>query len=171
MGLDYAPLGSTVNRNPETGIRYGILNLNAARTYWDEDAELVDSPPACPNCGNEIDLDFEHDDIEYNEDGLFVCPSCEEAIDLDTIETEIIGLKYEHHHYSLYQSTDDSDLWVFESPFYTIAGFCSPCAPGAVYLTDDTPDAKGYCLGHDWFEDGKAPYTVYDVKTGEEVKP
>jgi hypothetical protein len=26
-----------------------------------------------------------------------------------------------------------------------------------------------YCLGHDWFEDGKAPYPVYSVETGEIV--
>ena len=29
--------------------------------------------------------------------------------------------------------------------------------------------AKTYCLGHDWFEDGKAPYLVYSVETGKEV--
>jgi hypothetical protein len=26
---------------------------------------------------------------------------------------------------------------------------------------------KAYCLGHDWFDDGRAPYPVYSVETGE----
>lgn len=30
---------------------------------------------------------------------------------------------------------------------------------------------KTYCVGHDWFEDGKAPYPVYSVATGELVAP
>jgi len=73
--------------------------------------------------------------------------------------------------YVLLQSAEDSDIWVFKSPFYTIAGFCSPCAPGAVYLTDPSPDAKGYCLGPDWFESGRAPYKVFSVETGKEILP
>jgi len=32
-----------------------------------------------------------------------------------------------------------------------------------------TPNAC-YCFGHDWFEDGKAPYPVYSVETGELVE-
>lgn len=37
------------------------------------------------------------------------------------------------------------------------------CAEAAGY-------PKAYCFGHDWFEGGKAPYPVYSVETGEEVK-
>lgn len=52
----------------------------------------------------------------------------------------------------------------------TFAQFCSPCVPGA----GDSPLADGvktYCLGHGWFEDGKAPYAVYSVATGELISP
>ena len=28
---------------------------------------------------------------------------------------------------------------------------------------------KAYCFGHDWFDYGKAPYKVFDVKTNKEV--
>ena len=30
---------------------------------------------------------------------------------------------------------------------------------------------KCYCFGHDWFEEGKAPYTVYSIETNEIIKP
>jgi hypothetical protein len=53
---------------------------------------------------------------------------------------------------------------VVKSPFYTYAQFCSPCVPGAGNL--DNPMAEGvktYCLGHDWFEGGVAPYPVWRV--------
>lgn len=30
---------------------------------------------------------------------------------------------------------------------------------------------KVYCFGHDWYENGKAPYPVFSVETGEIVKP
>jgi hypothetical protein len=76
--------------------------------------------------------------------------------------------------YKLRQGADDSDIFVLESPFFTFAQFCSPCAPGACYLRNplDEPseDNKCYCLGHDWFEDKKAPYQVYSVATGTLVK-
>lgn len=37
---------------------------------------------------------------------------------------------------------------------------------------DCFPDSnKCYCLGHDWFDDNKAPYPVFDVKTGNQVMP
>jgi hypothetical protein len=53
---------------------------------------------------------------------------------------------------------------VLRSPYYTRGNFCSPCVPGGVSLESDNPDgAKAYCLGHDWFENGVAPYTGYMV--------
>ena len=30
-------------------------------------------------------------------------------------------------------------------------------------------DNRAYCLGHDWFDDNKAPYPVYSVETGREI--
>jgi hypothetical protein len=82
-----------------------------------------------------------------------------------------------------------TDVFVLNSPYFTYAQFCSPCVPGACNLNSPlvTPpdDVYGgnnfeddwqkiranrcYCLGHDWFEDGRAPYPVYSVETGELV--
>jgi hypothetical protein len=83
------------------------------------------------------------------------------------------------------------DVVVLKSPYFTYAQFCSPCVPGACNLDSPlvTPpdgvcggdgferdwqklrDNRAYCLGHDFFEDGRAPYPVYSVATGELIAP
>lgn len=75
----------------------------------------------------------------------------------------------------------DSDVMVLASPYFTYAQFCSPCVPGAcdldspLDLTEWSDEVKkhprAYCLGHDYFENGRAPYPVYSVATGELVAP
>jgi hypothetical protein len=72
---------------------------------------------------------------------------------------------------------------LLRSPYYTYAQFCSPCVPGAGNLDaavdiEDTSvlqegidGVKTYAFGHDWFEDGKAPYVVYRVDDGSIVEP
>jgi hypothetical protein len=53
---------------------------------------------------------------------------------------------------SLHQGGDDCDIFVMKSPYYTFGPFCSPCAPGAVYLRNgDTDGEKAYCFAPDWF--------------------
>ena len=87
----------------------------------------------------------------------------EKEIDEDA---EPLSFSFEGDGY-LAECGDDGDIFITKSPFYTLCAFCSPCAPGAGYLMDSRKDGvKAYCFGHDWFEDGKAPYPVYDVKTG-----
>ena len=69
----------------------------------------------------------------------------------------------------------DADLIVMKSRFFTYAQYCSPCVPGACNLDSplEMPTENGsnccYCLGHDFFEDGKAPYKVYSMLSGEEI--
>jgi hypothetical protein len=66
---------------------------------------------------------------------------------------------------------DDGDIFIIKSPFYTLCRFCSPCAPGAGYLMNPDDDGiKAYCFGRDWFDDEQAPYKVFSVETGKEVK-
>jgi hypothetical protein len=80
---------------------------------------------------------------------------------------------YEGEGIAAQQSHDSPDVWVFKSPYFTYAQFCSPCAPGACYLlnpcTPESGAARAYCFGHDWFEEGIAPYPVYSVETGAEL--
>ena len=167
MGIDYSHDNKT-NRNPDTGIRYAILNINTEgflSEYWHDDSKPVYTDPACPYCGNEV----EPGSLPENDNDDTVCPHCSEPLDEQTVydNQEPIGFELIDSEYSLYQSADDSDLWVFKSPYTTIAGFCSPCAPGAVYLTNPAQDAEAYCLGPEWFKKETPPYTII-AKTKED---
>jgi len=156
MGIDYG-LGKT-NIDFETGIRYGVIPANDV-DLWSEssDSEYLVS---CPQCGYD-----RIDDFDLDTDRV-VCPECDfmgESEDwiasLPTIET------YKEDGYLCFQHGDDPDIFIEKSPYKTRADFCSPCAPGAVHLRNAhaNGDAWGYCFGHDWFESGVAPYTVYSV--------
>lgn len=92
----------------------------------------------------------------------------------DRYENDSSAYAYEQDGYKL-QTDSSGDLWCFESPYFTYAQFCSPCAPGACYLSNPLESPidgnKCFCLGHDWFDDSKAPYPVYSVETGAIVEP
>jgi hypothetical protein len=86
-----------------------------------------------------------------------------------------------------------TDIFVGKSPYFTYAPECSPCVPNAGNLDsafkgkavpsgeyqgrgeDLLAEAqslgwmKTYCLGHDMFEGGNAPYPVWSVETGKHV--
>lgn len=92
--------------------------------------------------------------------------------DNDLEDGESPGLAYEEEGYLAYQNEDSPEIIVIKSPYYTLCKFCSPCFPGAGDLDSPTEAGiKAYCFGHDFFEDGKAPYPVYDVKTDKLVEP
>lgn len=160
MGFDYGRGLTNIDR--KTSIRYGIIPAHLVGDAWYSDSEPFYPPyPICPNCGYEYRTKREP----------VKCPKCKnENFDMMFDDAEVPFI-YRSDRYVLEQPAGDPDIWVFKSPFYTIAGYCSPCAPGAVYLTDTSPDARGYCLGHNWFEGGRAPYKVFSVKTGKEIIP
>lgn len=85
-------------------------------------------------------------------------------------ELPVVEWIYEGEGYALSQWADDYDIFIVKSPFFTYAEKCSPCAPNAGYIMNEGT-VKTYCLGHDWFDTGHAPYKVFDVKTGQEVTP
>jgi hypothetical protein len=121
-GIDYGH-GMT-NVDHETGIRYGVISQNEVLQAWaDEsepnylyfcpkcDAELGNEYPdqdGCPNCGHE----FEGDDFEF----------------MEPLSFSVDDGKY------IAECGDDGDIFITKSPYFTFAQFCSPCAPGAVYL-------------------------------------
>ena len=131
MSIDYGrhamSNGSLPNRNPETGIRYGIVSMNDLNEYALDSFEPVYD---CEDC------------------------ECEDCCDC---ECEPVGWTYEEEGYSL--SLDEhNDVWVFRSPHTTSRwSHCSPCAPGAAYLRgdEDHGDALAYCLGNEWYDNGK----------------
>lgn len=186
-GIDYG-LGQA-NVNKQTGIRFGVipqnaLNPDAAEDIWqngtDRDYEdYIEQVKA--NLRSSLSDYFS--DHKWGDDKTSKLDDAVESA-FDAI-SDGIGDAYQangdcarmaYNSCGLHVQTDSSgDILVMESPFFTYAQFCSPCAPGACYLTNPLaePDEnnKAYCLGHDWFDDNKAPYPVYSVATGELINP
>jgi len=135
-GIDYG-LGNT-NIDKENNIRYGVIHQNEVLQVWYDSSEPI---YPCESC--------EITEEEKENDGCCFC--------------EPIGFSVDNGKY-IADSDDYGDIFITKSPYYTRAQFCSPCAPGACYLTNPCDDGeKAYCFGHDWFENGKAPYPVYRV--------
>ncbi len=175
-GIDYG-LGQA-NIDKETGIRYGVINQNEVGQAWFESSEVVyPNEVFCPECGNELTLVSEGKSEQLPdsqgvsvEDDTYHCDHCDQDIYSSDINMEIdpVGFVFEEDGYVCSQSADDTDIFVTKSPYFTYCQFCSPCAPGAGYIMNTVENGvKAYCLGHDWFEDNKAPYPVYSVETGE----
>ena len=59
---------------------------------------------------------------------------------------------------------DHNNLMITSSKYKTRANLCSPCYPNAGDLNncDDASVNVTYCLGSDWFEDGKMPYKILE---------
>ena len=160
-GIDYGLGKSNIDDN---NIRFGVINQSEVLQAWCDDSDPMYFY-CCPECGIEFGYEYP---------GYDNCPNCYELFDEFTFDMlEPDHFRYLQDGYKIFQSQDDTDLFVELSPYYTYAQFCSPCAPGAIYLMsplDDIEDNnKGYCLGHDWFESGYAPYPVYDIKSGKRV--
>ena len=143
-GIDYGMGMSNIDR--ETGIRYGVINQNEVLQAWADSSE-AQYVYACPYCGAELKCGPE----------AKRCPVCYKKLnesDFDCLEPA--SFTYDQDGYICQQSSDDPDIFIIKSPFYTICAFCSPCAPGAGYImTSVEAGIKAYCFGHDWFDNEK----------------
>jgi ribosomal protein L37AE/L43A len=176
-GIDYG-MGQT-NIDRETGIRYGVIHHGEICQAWSDSSEADYGDPTCPKCGGKaVDTTDPEGDVHPGDDGArddytvlhhacgdWACDDCRMLFDgEDAYGEEPNGYYLDDGEYVATQSGDDCDVFVLKSPYYTRAAFCSPCAPGACYLLSPCEDgAKAYCFGHDWFDDGIAPYPVYRV--------
>jgi hypothetical protein len=141
-GIDYSNGISNVNH--ETGIHYGVIHQHECLQAWADSSEAF---YPCDGCEQEDGED--HD-----------CTGCEAA-----------AFILDDGEYKAEQTSDDPDIFITKSPYYTKCAYCSPCAPGAGYVMDSRKDGiKAYCFGHDFFDSGKAPYKVYSVKTNRIIK-
>ncbi len=166
-GIDYGM--GTANIDKQTGIRYGVIHANEVCQAWSESSESDYGDPSCPKCGNGV-IEYNESHEEWDSTGSdYACESCERAFDSSQVYgDEALAFTLDDGEYKASQSGDDCDIFILKSPYYTHAQFCSPCAPGACYLMSeaDTDGPRAYCFGHDWFEDNRAPYTVYRVSDG-----
>jgi hypothetical protein len=179
-GTDYG-MGQT-NIDTETGIRYGVISQHEVLQAWADSSEPDYGPPTCGKCGNEAveldhpdipDLDDDEDSEGWEQEGDdYACLSCQRTFwSDDAYGDEPNGFYLDDGEYKA-TCGSDGDIFVLKSPYYTRAEFCSPCAPGACYLTNPTDDGeKAYCFGHEWFDGGVAPYPVYRVADDQLVEP
>lgn len=189
-GIDYGEEISNINL--KTGIRFGVISQYEVLQVWADDSEAnYPEEIECQHCGDTVKIE----EVEH-------CQSCNKDITNDIDKLEVVSFTYNQDGYQAAQAHDDPDIFITMSPYFTYAQFCSPCAPGAVYLMspfvnrwenmgtgqsginkpEEYPEdykvkakqagfEKGYCFGHDWFDEGVASYSVYNVETGELVKP
>lgn len=142
MGIDYGAFpmedGRLPNRNPQTGIRYGIARRDDLADWVHEEAE----PQYVQGCGWCGDVWAE----DYNPEFPYTCHCGETMQDEDeswseepvawTLETDgVVG-----------QFDETGDLWVFGSPVGALGVHCSPCAPGACMISPDG-DGDVHCYG------------------------
>jgi hypothetical protein len=162
MGIDYGSGQSNID--PKTSIRFGVISSYEVLQAWADSSEPV-SGNTCPHCGNEPKSGNDIHNMKR-------CPTCYKTLFERDWDDDTIGFKIKDGEYFASQSVDDPDIFIEKSPYYTTCQYCSPCAPGAGYIMTTVENGvKAYCFGHDWFEDGKAPYPVYDVKTSQIVEP
>lgn len=168
MGIDYGR--GLTNIDHETGIRYGVLPMHKVCQVWCDESEGVYPDPEtddcdCPQCGH-------NDNESHNWGDDCICDECGEHFEIQSDMLEPIAHTYSADGYECQQSGDDCDIFILKSPYYTLCQFCSPCSPGAGYILNNHElDCKAYCFGHDWFEYGRAPYTLYRVSDNSIVDP
>jgi hypothetical protein len=160
IGIDYG-MGKT---NRDENFHFGVINQNEVLQSWADISEAIyPDPETCETCNGTSEV--------YNEETNETepCEDCEDGtIENDMVEA--IGFEYSDEGYQA-SCGEDGDIFITKSPYFTYCMYCSPCAPGAGYLMSPNPAGiMTYCFGHDWFESGKAPYPVYDVTNGTEVK-
>lgn len=157
VGIDYS-LGMA-NQDAK-GFHYGVIAQNSLGQAWFDESQPDYGKPACPECGTEIN----------DESGTFHCEEHGDISEDDVWPENPYTYYVDDAEYFATWSESLNCVILERSPYYTLARYCSPCVPGAGDL--DSPDDDGvktYAFGHDWFEDGKAPYPLYSVTTGEEV--
>ena len=177
-GIDYGH-GRT-NVDPATGIRYGVINMNALIEWAWESMEGDYGEPSCPECGGSVktpeEADGNIDDyVPGRKHGCcadYVCESCGIYLNSDmATDDDPVGYVLDSDGYEGWVG-GDGDLMLTASLYYTHAQFCSPCVPGAGHLEQPCDGGpKTYALSHDWFEDDEAPYPVYEVATGRQIAP
>ena len=155
VGIDYGR--GMANMDGSTGIRFGVIQHDkVGQAWWDESEGNY--LYFCPKC--ETELRYEFPDVCSD-------PECGYEIqdgDFDMLDP--ISFSYDQDGYAAEQGYDDPDIFILKSEFYTWCQYCSPCAPGAGYITSWTEPGvgiKAYCFDKSWFEDEKAPYPVYRV--------
>jgi hypothetical protein len=165
MGFDYGRGLTNVSavRAPqgEGNIRYGVISQNEVLQAWCDSCEANYGSPHCPQCGTELDEDVcDGDECGCGYEIGWVGDECygDEPLSFYIDDGEYVA-----------ESDSYGDIFITRSPYFTVCGYCSPCAPGAGYLTDRADDCCAFCFGPDFFE-GEPPYPIWRVSDGSRVE-
>lgn len=161
MGYDYGRGVTNVSNVLVPGvpenIRFGVIPQNEVLEAWCDESEADYGSPHCPECGNELD----HDVCDGDE--------CECGYEIGWVGDECYGDEPLSHFYNRDGYSAESDsygaIFITKSPYYTRCGFCSPCAPGAGYITDRGDDCYAFCFGPEWYQ-GEPDFPIYRVSDG-----
>lgn len=145
MGIDYGR-GQT-NIDNATGIRYGIFPLSTFGEFFWEGVESI-YPFSCPKCGEET-----RDNGRENRK----CSHCGKAFRRDDAwgEEPICNGLADYKVGKKFSAwvDDANDVWFTKSNFLYRGSFASPCAPGAIYVSELLPEKlsasefDAYCYG------------------------
>lgn len=139
------------NRDPETGIRYGVIPFNdlynCGEQFFDgaDDLTFIDyQQEAKDSIRRGLESALENYPVKperIKDVALEIFESLEDDIN-GGYEPDCPREKYEDGEYEILK-LDETDLFVAKSPFFTFARECSPCAPGACYLRDSISEEDG----------------------------
>lgn len=142
IGIDYG-MGQT-NIDRETGIRFGVINMNALSEWAWEDFESDYGPPTCGHCGNEV---MDDEDLEKEVREKWSQEECEEYL-------ELVGYEYEEPKPSTV--ADWRELAVDRIQYHSDEEFYCPTCNKSF----DSQDAYRYePIGH-YLDDGEYKATV-----------
>lgn len=168
-GIDYGC--SLANIDHETGIRFGVIYANDAGPNLWEILQLDGTDLDHEEAMGQITADIESA-LRSGLSGYAVsCDFAElaqtvlESVEVDYEPTgDCTRYSYESSDGSLiFQTTSDGSVFVTKSPFYALCSYCSPCAPGAGYLTSEG-NVRAYCLPPAFFDsDCPMPYVCHAV--------
>jgi len=145
----------------DSKIRFGVIPQHEVMEAWCEESEGFYGFPHCPECG------------ELLPDDVCDGDKCKCGYEIKWVGEDCYGdepLSYYVDSEGYMADSDGyGDIFITKSPYYTRCGFCSPCAPGAGYITDRSDDCYAFCFGPEWFED-EPPYPIYRVSDGSRVE-
>lgn len=174
-GIDYG-MGQT-NIDKETGIRYGVINANTLSGHaWEtiqSDGTDLDYAEAVENVKSELSRAIASvlQDYSATFDADSLAGDIVEDLDFNLESSGDVTRYLYDRDGETFTVCSDGDIMVTKSPYFTLCAFCSPCAPGAGYLSSDG-NVKAYCLGPHWFDsDNPMPYVCYRVSDGSRVEP